>query len=133
MALGGVAAVATQDVFIPSEARVDKNVGRPAPDYPRNSAGLTYGSAAKAVSPETEPDLISAVGDDGVSGYVYAADLDYQPDFKSPQEAVEWQNANAGKHVKINLYEVDGKTKIGQFTITPPTPEELDAGNRAAR
>lgn len=38
--------------------------------YPKNKNGQTYGSAAYATSPETEPDLILATGVDGTEGYL---------------------------------------------------------------
>ena len=39
-------------------------------NYPKNINGQTYGSSADATSPETEPELISAIGVDGTAGYV---------------------------------------------------------------
>jgi len=45
-------------------------------NYPKNKNGQTYGSSAGATSPETEPELISAIGEDGTEGYVLKKDLD---------------------------------------------------------
>lgn len=39
-------------------------------NYPKNKNGQTYGSAADATSYETGPDLISATGVDGTTGYL---------------------------------------------------------------
>jgi hypothetical protein len=98
------------------------------PIYPVNENGLTYGSAADAISIETEPDLISAVGVDGVEGYVYSKDLQGEMP-KTPEEAVtitkaleeKLSTANPNEPVIIRtipLYDVDGKTVIGEFAIT---------------
>jgi len=98
----------------------------PVPTYDVNENGLTYGSAVFAVSPDTEPDLISAIGIDGTEGYVYSVDL--QEDLpKTPEEAViktkalkeNVQQVNGSVIVKtIPLYDIDGKTVIGEFAIT---------------
>lgn len=127
LALGGTAAFAAQDALLVQAP----GPGSPAaPQFARNANGLTFGSAAKAVSPETEPDLIQAQGEGGVEGYVFKRDLDYQPKFTSPAEAVEWQNANAGKHVVIGLYDSSGTKRVGSFVITPPTQDEIDKAQR---
>lgn len=91
--------------------------------YAVNEHGLTYGSAAHAVSVETEPDLISAVGKDGTKGYVYSKDLRGEMP-KTPEEAVQMTLAReeakkSGETVNrvIPLYDVDGNTIIGEFEI----------------
>ncbi|MEK4510512.1 hypothetical protein EJP82_23655 [Paenibacillus anaericanus] len=87
-----------------------------APNYPKNENGQTYGSAADATSPETEPDLIRAVGVDGTVGYVLKKDLDgEQP--KTPEEAIAIQNSRPPDGYDSPLYDVDGKTVIGVFHI----------------
>jgi len=45
-------------------------------DYDTNDMGLSYGSAADAISPEHEPDLIRVAATNGEIGYVYKMDLD---------------------------------------------------------
>jgi len=62
-----------------------------APNYPKNEKGQTYGSAGDAISSETEPDLISAVGIDGTMGYVLKKDLEGEMP-KTPEEALAIQN-----------------------------------------
>jgi hypothetical protein len=110
-----------------SSGYLNRSLEKP-PVYSVNEYGLTYGSAAKAVSRETEPDLISAVGIDGTKGYVYAKDLDEKMP-KTPEEAVamtkalkkDWaeKKAKGEKYLRlIPLYEVDGKTVIGKYGIT---------------
>lgn len=87
------------------------------PKYPSNSTGLTYGSVAEANVPEEEPDLILVVTDDGErQGYVYADDLN-PPNFESPEEAVAWTKERYSKDVVLDVFESDGTTKIGTFTI----------------
>lgn len=83
--------------------------------YPKNKNGQTYGSATDATSPETVPELISAIGVDRTQGYVLKKDLDgEQP--KSPEEAIAKQNSMSHGR-DIPLYDVDGETVIGVFHI----------------
>lgn len=85
-------------------------------NYPENENGQTYGSSADAASPETEPDLISAIGVDGTTGYVLKKDLDgEQP--KSPEEAIALQNSKSPGGLDIPLYDVEGATVIGVFHV----------------
>lgn len=87
----------------------------PAPDFPKNESGETYGSALESTSPETEPDLIKAYGEDGTIGYVRSSDLNgVQP--KTPEEALKQQEKESGDR-EISLYDVDGKKVIGKFKI----------------
>lgn len=90
----------------------------PKPEYASNQSGLSYGSAASAVSPETEPDLILVETKDGTTGYVYKTDLDRASgaDVKTPDDALVWQNARSGP-ASIPVYDVDGKTPIGEFIV----------------
>ncbi|OMF36881.1 hypothetical protein BK133_08145 [Paenibacillus sp. FSL H8-0548] len=87
-----------------------------APNYPANENGQTYGSAGDAISSESEPDLISAVGVDGAMGYVLKKDIEgEQP--KTPEEALAIQNSRPLGGSDIPLYDIDGKTVIGVFHI----------------
>jgi hypothetical protein len=92
----------------------------PAPEYPTNGSGMTYGSLSDAVSPQTEPDLVAAVGDNGEEGYVKSSDI--APTIPlNPEAAVRAQNSDEyRKSKKVPLYAVDGSTVIGTFTLTPP-------------
>jgi len=87
----------------------------PAPVFPRNESGQTYGSNAFVNSPDQEPDLVSAVGVDGTEGYVRSEDLNRDLP-KTPEEAVAY-NKKLKAERKIPLYDVDGKTVIGEFKI----------------
>lgn len=84
--------------------------------YPKNKNGQTYGYAAYATSPETEPDLILATGVDGTEGYVLKKDVDgEQP--KTPEEAIAIQNSRSPDGWDIPLYDKDGETVIGVFHV----------------
>jgi hypothetical protein len=102
----------------------------PTGTYPANQYGQTYGSSA-GVCPSQRPDLIKAAGPSTgghgpVDGYVIKAQLAKAEgdDVNSPQAAVDWTKAHAGKSTTIPLYARDGKTVIGHFAIQggpPPT------------
>ncbi|MCM3471745.1 MULTISPECIES: hypothetical protein [Brevibacillus] len=84
------------------------------PDYPVNAEGQTYGHGPYPYGPTREPSLIRTIGENGVVGYVKAADLDSSA--SSPQEAIIYQESMKSVDYKsIPLYESDGKTKIGEF------------------
>ncbi len=94
-----------------------------APTYPKNASGETYGSAAISDSPAHEPDLIQAASSDGQTGYVKKVDLD-QADgttaaqsFKTPEDALKWQEGEGSLDHVVPVYLSDGKTQIGTFTV----------------
>jgi len=72
---------------------------------------------------ERIPELIQAVGDNGVPGYVRYEDLE-GPQPTSPEEAVKM----SGQERVIPVYAADGKTVVDQYTIqsgsaaTEPSP-----------
>lgn len=96
---------------------------KPAPEYSRNANGNTYGFVKDSLSPETEPDLIAALTTDGKRGYVSKAELDVangttaSREFKSPEDAVKWMETEGRADRSIPVYESDGKTVIGEFTV----------------
>jgi len=101
--------------FASANAYLNRSLA-PAPNYPKNEFGQTYGSGLDATSLDTEPVLMKAYGIDGTLGYVKSADLNgVQP--KTPKEALA-QQAKVGSVRKIPLYDIDGKTVIGVFNIT---------------
>ncbi|HIY64734.1 MAG TPA: hypothetical protein H9830_00480 [Candidatus Agrococcus pullicola] len=110
--LGGAAAGAATGSH---ETESDSN---PISAYSTNSEGLTYGSAADAPTPQSEPDLILVVATNGQEGYVLKEDLDAASgaNVGSPEEAVEWQKSQPS-HTSISVFESDGKTVIGEFSI----------------
>lgn len=88
------------------------------PSYPKNEFGETYGSNALAETSEQEPDLVAAVGTRGEEGFVRKEDLSL-PDPSSPAEAVKRQLEQelSGGGRLLPLYEVDGRTIIGEFLV----------------
>lgn len=89
-----------------------------APNYSVNEQGQTYGKGPYPAGPSQEPDLIRAVGENGVVGYVKSSDLN-GPSFSSPEEALAHQETlhKAGGYELIPLYESDGETVIGEFKM----------------
>lgn len=101
--------------------------------YAVNDSGQTYGSAMMANSLDERPDLMAAVGNNGVEGYIYTSAL--QEDLpKTPDEALEqqalyetlsanWDGKEAIVVRTIPLYDSDGQTVIGEYDIsfTPGT------------
>ena len=99
----------------PSQLRADKS--QATTSWPKNAAGLTYGSAGEAKSPADEPDLILAYATNGKLGYVKRTDLEPASP-SSPQQAVAQQMARADiLSQQIPVYAVDGVTQIGVFII----------------
>ncbi len=84
--------------------------------WPTNARGLTYGPGPNALSPQDEPDLVLATATNGKDGYVLATDLE-GPTPSSPEEALAWQAARAGKAWVIPVYQSDGITQIGVFEL----------------
>lgn len=83
--------------------------------YSINEKGETYGSEILLNQYGIEPDLIETLGDNGVLGYVKAIDLEENvPD--TLEGVIEYQK-NLPNERKIPLYESDGETIIGNYTI----------------
>lgn len=88
---------------------------RPNIQVTRNQNGEIYGSEVFLNQIGVEPDLIKAVGRNGVIGYVKADDLDavYAT---CPEEAIEFSGNNHSNRV-IMLYAEDGETVLGDYVI----------------
>jgi hypothetical protein len=120
----GAALAGTPAIFSPAGVSSTGSTPMPAPQYPQNTAGQTFGSAAVAPSADEEPDLVAAETTDGREGYVLKSDLDdangttAAKTFKSPQDALAWQTSEAAQrdHL-IPVYAADGRTVIGSFLI----------------
>jgi len=69
------------------------------------------------------PDLIAAEATNGKTGYVRVTDLEQadgttaSKSFKGPAEALVWQKAHQGVTTRVPVYESDGTTVVGEFTI----------------
>ncbi|MDR1928467.1 MAG: hypothetical protein LBQ33_07535 [Oscillospiraceae bacterium] len=86
------------------------------PVYSTNIHGETYGIAADV--PANDPDLISAIGVDGVEGYFrYAEAHPEDGHLNSPDEVAAWQAEHPPGEVRyVNLYDKDGNV-IGEMKI----------------
>lgn len=89
-------------------------------DDPTNASGKTYGTSLFS----GEPDLIAAIGTDGVHGYVKADDLD--PKVNNPEEAEAYMEG-FNKNRILPLYDVN-ETVIGTFILDKMTKEDSLAG-----
>ena len=85
--------------------------------YPVNEYGQTYGSALYATSPDNGPDLIWAAGVDDTLGFVCESDLIGEL-AKNPEEAAAMMERPQEPR-SIPLYDVYGKTVIGEFIVSP--------------
>lgn len=89
-----------------------------SPAYQVNDSGQTYG----VIGEGAEPDLIGVYATNGKQGYVLKSELDaasgHPSQFKSPEEALAWQEEFGYDDRSIPVYEPDGKTVIGEFVIT---------------
>lgn len=79
-----------------------------------NAHGQTYGVTG---SEQGDPDLVAVTATNGKDGYAYATDLQGGPMPTSPADAIAQQEANQGRTHSIPVYESDGTTVIGEFTI----------------
>ena len=87
-------------------------------DYPVNSKGEAYGSAMLASVVGYEPDLISAIGTDGVEGYLRLEDT--IANIRTPEEAASYMETYYEDNV-LPLYNSEGEV-IGTFV------EDLNPG-----
>jgi hypothetical protein len=88
-----------------------------------NANGQTYGVANE----HGTPDLVAVLATDGQLGYAFAAEIadadgtTAAEGFETPQEALDWQEAMAGKSIIVPVYLSDGTTRIGDFEIRFPS------------
>lgn len=84
-----------------------------------NGGGATYG----VINENGVPDLIAVMTTDNQPGYVWRTDLNdadgttAAESFISPEDALRWQEQNAGIVHYIPVYESDGTTQIGLFQV----------------
>jgi hypothetical protein len=110
---GGTPKVSTAPGGCRSDFPIPHNA---ASSYPVNRNGMTYGSQRGAL-PGRGPDLIAAIGTNGVCGYVKSSDLK-TTDPKNPTQALK-----RGKYSfrTVPLYAQDGTTVVGTFYLSAPT------------
>ncbi|NBI09917.1 hypothetical protein D1641_07785 [Colidextribacter sp. OB.20] len=81
--------------------------------YPVNAKGQTYGSAALSKVVGYEPDLLAAVGIDGVDGYILRTDV--RPELNTFEEICAYEKAmDARTDCTIPLFDAEGN-EIGRF------------------
>lgn len=69
--------------------------------YEKNENGETFGSALSAETIGHEPDLIAAIGTNGVEGYVRSSDFD--TGVTSPEEAIAYMNSFSDSIANIHF------------------------------
>ena len=96
-------------------------------DIQVNSSGETFGPESAATSYEDRPDLIAAVGVDGVKGYIKKSDFDGEMP-SSPEEAVKLMHSPEYLYTArvVPLYDSEGKKVIGEFRMDPPRGEDME-------
>lgn len=119
---GAAAAIAAPQLLSPvgvSPAPDTTGVPKPDPTYPMNAAGQTYGSAADSNSPENEPDLILVVASNGKEGYASKTALAAAEGtgFTSIKDAIAWSEGEGQKDHIVPVFDTDGKTQVGEFTV----------------
>lgn len=84
--------------------------------YLTNEQGQTYGPRPDTFEHVEDPDLLEAIGENGIIGYVKLSDLD--SNVSSPEEALTYQeSAENSEYISIPLYNSDGETVIGEFRM----------------
>ncbi|MEK8199660.1 hypothetical protein [Lysinibacillus sp. FSL M8-0134] len=86
----------------------------PNKSYEVNENNLTYGSNFYAKSIEDSPDLILAVGKNGVEGYVYSKDINLE--LNTLGEVLAYINAGQPNNT-VPVYAKDGITIIDTFEL----------------
>lgn len=112
-----VATVVSIQIDTANRYRYLQDIGLDNLEYSVNEAGRTYGSGSGR-DIEEQPDLVLVEGNDGVVGYVYTDDL-WGKEPSSIEEALE---GNSELPRDIPVYESDGVTVIGTFTIGAGKP-----------
>jgi hypothetical protein len=120
-------AVAVGVIFVLGASSPDVPDDRVEPGFPTNENGETYGSIADLALPEDYPDLVAAVGVNGVEGHFKMSEA-HPEDPKTPEEALAWQEelqANGGFYF-CPLYDKEGNV-IGEMQIGPSDSYDITA------
>lgn len=97
-------------------------------DWAINGDGNSYG----AENEKGTPDLTAVIATNGIPGYVYTSELEEangvaaMKTFKSPEDALAWQEARRGKTFSVPVYDSEGKTIVGEFVISAGQGEITD-------
>jgi len=72
----GIAATLSVIVMVGAASANSPEAPKGLPVFPSNSSGETYGSVLELTNLEDYPDLISAVGEGGIEGYIRQSEAD---------------------------------------------------------
>lgn len=103
-------------------------------DWAVNANGDSYG----AENENGSPDMVAVMATNGTLGYAYRTDLEdangttASKTFKSPADALTWQESIKGKTFVIPVYDSTGKTVVGEFVISAGGGTSGIAGEPAA-
>jgi hypothetical protein len=114
---GFAAAPLLGDAFTQSVAPPTEILGATV-EFAVNDNGETYGSPIN----DAVPQLILALADDGDTGYVRVSELDLARNSAK-------STTNPDKVFTVDVYESDGVTVVGVFTVTADTPGARDGFN----
>ena len=122
----GVAQAATQPAVTTTLEIPERTVSQDEAVFPKNDAGQTYGIPREIKGQVAEPDLISAYATNGRIGFINNSERKVATGdpslFKSPEEALKWQENRGNGPVTVPVYEVDGVTQIGVFEFSTGQP-----------
>ncbi|MCX8456655.1 hypothetical protein [Paenarthrobacter ureafaciens] len=94
--------------------------------FDRNESGLSYGVPTEINGRLAEPDLIRAYATNGKLGFIKNTERKVATGdpslFKSPQEALRWQESRGDGPVTVPVYDLDGITQIGIFEFSTGQP-----------
>jgi hypothetical protein len=115
-----VLAVCVVAAFGPSTQSTDRQLPAPAGPLPAvpsgtTTGGLRYGSYSLG-GIKTHVDLVAALGDHGVTGFVREDDLNAGPTTLHQVRAAEMAGTLPGRRT-IPLYARDGRTVVDTFTM----------------
>jgi len=117
--VAGLSYLCLKDCMIYAQNDYNASILAGRQDYSVNEDVQAYGCEDEY----STPDLIAAVGENGVHGYIkYEDTLDESDYITSPNEAVKWAQkkrdlAKKNAYRAIPLYKNDGKTVIGEYRI----------------
>lgn len=88
------------------------------PPFPTNQSGMTFGSGSGIDATNPGPDLLAAYGTNGAFGYIRATDRE-RAHGQPPSGLVVNAPEIPPDGIDIPLYDQDGVTVIGTFTVSP--------------
>ena len=122
----GVAQATTQVGVTTALEIPERTVSQDESVFPKNATGQSYGIPMEIKGQIAEPDLISAYATNGKIGFINNSERKVATGdpslFKSPEDALKWQENRGNGPVTVPVYEVDGVTQIGVFEFSTGQP-----------